>query len=406
VGDPTPLRHNREFRALWIGQTVSWLGISISSFAYPLVVLEATGSAARAGLVGSVLTATTFLLRLPGGALVDRWNRKWIMIVCDLGRAAASGALALVLALGHFLLAQILLVAFLEGAFGVLFGPAESAAVRRVVPPTQLRDAVAKNQGRSQTAGLVGPPLGGVLLEVSRALPFAADAASYLASLVSVLFVRSSLQDPRDASEPRAGLRGIFDGLRWLWTRPVLRPLLLWMAFGGVVSGAIGLVLIVLARGRGASSSQLGLMFAMASAGGVLGAFAAPRLLRRLEPRTLVAAEAWTVALATLLLFPVHSPYLIGLLGAAAFFLAPSVNAFVFASIAESCPDRLLGRANGAAIQLVSLLSPLSPLLAGALLSWVGAPTTVLIYAGALGVLAVVATFMPGLRAPAGPPGR
>src|SRR5437763_15713360 len=102
-----PLHRNREYVALWIGQAVSALGISISSFAYPLVVLDATGSPARAGLVGSVLAGTTFFLRLPAGALVDRWDRKRILIACDLGRALNSAVLAATLALGPFWLAQI-----------------------------------------------------------------------------------------------------------------------------------------------------------------------------------------------------------------------------------------------------------------------------------------------------------
>jgi MFS family permease len=186
-----PLHRNREFVALWVGNAVSWLGISISSFAYPLVVLQATGSAAQAGLVGSVLTATTFFLRLPAGALTDRWDRKRIMIACDAGRAAGSASLALALAFGRFHLWHVLLVAFLEGSLGTLFGPAESAAVRRVVAPEQRREAVALNQSRVQLPSLVGPPLGGVLLSLSRALPFVADAVSYLVSLIAVLFVRT-----------------------------------------------------------------------------------------------------------------------------------------------------------------------------------------------------------------------
>src|SRR5439155_26104932 len=142
------LRRNREFVALWVGQALSSLGISISSFAYPLVVLDATGSPAQAGLVGSVLAGTTFFLRLPAGALVDRWDRKRVLVACDLGRALNSAGLAAALALGHFLLAHVLLVAFVEGALGVLYGPAEAVAVRRVVAPEQVREAVAVHQRR------------------------------------------------------------------------------------------------------------------------------------------------------------------------------------------------------------------------------------------------------------------
>src|SRR3954468_8560281 len=179
----TPLRRNREYVALWVGQAVSNLGISISSFAYPLVVLTATGSPVQAGLVTSVLYATTFALRLPAGAFVDRVDRKRLMIVCDAGRALSSASLALALALGHFWLAHVLVVAFVEGSLGTLFGPAESAAVRLVVAPEQRREAVAHNQARGQLPALVGPPVGGALLAAGRSLPFLVDAISYLASL-------------------------------------------------------------------------------------------------------------------------------------------------------------------------------------------------------------------------------
>jgi MFS family permease len=104
-----PLRRNREYTALWVGRALSALGISISSVAYPLDVLEATGSPAQAGLVGSELAGTAFVLRLPAGLFVDRWNRKRILIACDPGRAVASAAFAPMPALGHFVLAQVLL---------------------------------------------------------------------------------------------------------------------------------------------------------------------------------------------------------------------------------------------------------------------------------------------------------
>ena len=165
-----PLRQNREFVALWLGQGVSNLGISISSFAYPVVVLAATGSGVKAGAVGSVLSATAFFLRLPAGALVDRWNRRAILVACDLGRVVNAGGFALALALGHFWYPHVLLVAFVEASLGVLFGPAEAAAVRRVVGAERAREAIAANASRSAVPGVLGPPLGGVLLGAGRAL--------------------------------------------------------------------------------------------------------------------------------------------------------------------------------------------------------------------------------------------
>ena len=147
-----PLGRNRDYVALWTGQAVSNLGISISSFAYPLVVLIGTGSAVDAGLVGTVLAGTTFVLRLPAGALADRLPRRRLLAACDLGRALASTSLAVSLALGRFWLAQVFAVAVVEGSLGVLFGPAESAAVRRVVAHEQRREAVARNQARAHSS--------------------------------------------------------------------------------------------------------------------------------------------------------------------------------------------------------------------------------------------------------------
>jgi MFS family permease len=392
-----PLARNREFVALWVGQFFSFLGISVSSFAYPLVVLAATGSAAKAGLVGTVLASTTFVLRLPAGTLVDRWDRKRLMIVCDLGRALASGSLALALALGRFHLLHVLVVAFVEGSLGVLFGPAESAAVRRVVAPEQRRDAVAWNQSRTQLGGVIGPPLGGVLLAVSKALPFAVDALSYLVSLLAVLTVRTPL---REEAAERGNFRAeTIEGMRWLWRRPFMRSLLTWLALCTLAFGAIGLVILVLARDRGASSAQLGVMFAITSAGGVAGSFAAPSLLRRLSARALVLAFGWTCAVTMLLLLPSQSPYLIGALGAAAFFFGPAVTSIVFATIADEAPDHLQGRAVSGAIQISSLAAPVAPILGGAILTLVSPSQAVAVYGSYLVVLAATATFNRSLRA-------
>jgi predicted MFS family arabinose efflux permease len=386
------LRRNREYTALWVGQAVSNLGISVSSFAYPVLVLAETGSPTKAGAVGSVLAATAFVLRLPAGVLVDRWNRRTILLACDLGRAVNAAALAAVLATGRFSYAQVLLVAFVEAALGVLFGPAETAAVRRVVAPQAVREAVAANQSRAAVPGVLGPPLGGVLLSAGRSLPFAADAISYLVSLLCVLTVRSPLQD---AARPRTNRRlaaELLDGIRWIWTQRFLRRLLLLVMGYGLVFSSIGLVVLVLAREHGASSTQIGIMFGLTSVGGVAGALAAPTALRRLAPATTIVVFAWTATVATVSVAFVHSPYAYGVLGAVAFVLAPSVNALAFGTVAADASEAMQGRATSAAVQVASAAGPISPLLAGSLISSVGARTVILGYGCLLTALACIAT--------------
>lgn len=178
--------------------------------------MDLTGSAAWAGVLAGALMATAFLLRLPAGLVTDRVDRRRLMMWCDAGRCVALASIAVAYFAGTLEFAHLLLVAVVEGTRGVLFAPAEAAAVRRVVAPRQVGEAVARNQARSQLAGLLGPPVGGVLYVWSRGLPFVADALTYAVSLVTVAGLRTPLSEP--VPPPRHRLRAeLVEGLAWLW---------------------------------------------------------------------------------------------------------------------------------------------------------------------------------------------
>src|SRR5205823_4636730 len=145
---------------------------------------------------------------------------------------------------------------------------------------------------------------------------------------------------------------GALEGVRWILRQPFLRSLLLWLLGIGLVFNSIGLVILVAARESGASSAALGGMFAITAAGGLLGAVAAPAIVRRLPPRLVILTFGWLACGATFLLLPVRSPYVLGALGAVAFVLLPSVNAIAFGSVSEQAPEGMQGRATSAAIQI------------------------------------------------------
>src|SRR3954462_11388419 len=177
-GELVPLRRNRDFVLLQIGQALSTVGSEASGIAYTLLVLALTGSPAKAGLAGFARLVPYALFALPAGVASDRFNRKWLMIWADVVRVLALGSLALTIATGHVSLAQVLLVAFIEGTMFVIFNIAEIGAVRSVVPAAQLQSAFATEQARMSTVYLVGPPLGGALFGLARSLPFLVDAVS------------------------------------------------------------------------------------------------------------------------------------------------------------------------------------------------------------------------------------
>ena len=191
--DPAPLRRNRDFQLLWIGQAISALGSRASTVAYPLLVLSLTGSPAQAGIVGFAATIPYLLIQLPAGVLVDRIDRRRAMMACDAGRLVVLAGLAAAVAAGHAPLALIAAVALIEGCLTVVFNLAELSAVQLLVPSAQLEPALAQNEARVRGAGLLGQPLGGALFGLGRAVPFAADAASYAASLVTLAAIRRPL---------------------------------------------------------------------------------------------------------------------------------------------------------------------------------------------------------------------
>jgi MFS family permease len=201
------LWRTRSFGLLWVAQALSQLGTSVSAIAYPLVILDLTGSAAEAGLTATVLAASTLVLRVPAGSLVDRWHHRRIMLVADAVRGVAVTSVALAAFAQTLSVPHILVVAVVEAAFGVFFGPAQFALLRVVMPPERRSDAIGLMQPASYAAALAGPVTGGAAYAFNASLPFAIDATSYFASFVcSAWSGRCPPPGPR-ATLPASGQR-------------------------------------------------------------------------------------------------------------------------------------------------------------------------------------------------------
>ncbi|MBV9279525.1 MAG: MFS transporter, partial [Chloroflexi bacterium] len=198
---PVPLSRNRDFILLRGGQAISVLGSQVAQIAFPLLILSLTGSPAKAGLVAFLESLPNLLFNLPAGAFVDRWDRKRVMILCDSGRTLAMGSIVLALWLNRLSLAQLCLVAFLEGSLGVFFNAAESACLPQVVAREQLAAALSQNEVANRGTVMLGRPLGGLLYSAGRSIPFLADAVSYAVSVVSLLFIRTQFQEERVVRE-------------------------------------------------------------------------------------------------------------------------------------------------------------------------------------------------------------
>ena len=397
---PLPsLWRNRDFMLLWSGQVVSTIGMRITWLAYPLLVLAMTGSPARAGLVGFAQSLPYLLCYLPAGALVDRWDRKRVMLASDAGRALAVGAVAVALAMDALTLPMLFAAAFVEGVLFVFFQLAETAALPHVVSRAQLPAALAQNQAREQGAELAGQPLGGVLFGISSLLPFVVDAVSYLVSFVTLLFVRPAFQAQRAPATTR--LRAdIAEGVRWLWGQRFLRALVALIGLTNLVFNALIIVLIVRAGELGASPALIGVLFAMYGAAAVAGALAAPALQRRVPPRLVIIGSLWVWA-ATMALFVLPTaPLWLGAVAALTALIGPLFNVVVGGYRYALTPDRLQGRATSAARLVAWGTIPLGTLTGGVLVEAAGTVPTMLVLAAGMAAVAAVATALHTVRNP------
>jgi predicted MFS family arabinose efflux permease len=392
-----PLSRNRDFQLLWIGSVVSAVGSRVSSIAYPLLVLALTGSAADAGLVGFTATLPYLLFQLPAGALVDRWNRRRVMIACDVGRGLALASIVVAFYLDALSLWQIMIVSFAEGTLYVFYSLAEPAAVRNIVHPSQFPTALSQIEGRERGSQLLGQPLGGLLFDLGRAVPFLVDALTYVASLVALLLIKKEFQVER--SDTRAALLAeIVTALRWVWHEPVIRATAVIVAGSNFLFQPFYLLLIVIAKAQGASGTDIGIMLIGSGIGGVIGALLAPWFERKLSMKAVVIGANWVWALLMPCVLVFDNLYVLGAIYGAMVFVGPVWNVATEVYRLRITPDNMLGRVASAMSLLAYGAIPLGSLIGGYLLETTGPAMTGLAIAVCMLIVAAGATISPAIR--------
>lgn len=351
---PDRLWRNRDFVLLWSGQAVSVLGTKISSLALPLLVLDTTHSAAQAGLITSARMVPYLILGLPAGALVDRWNRKRAMIVCDIARGVALGSVPLAWSLGHLTIALLYLVALVQGTAFVFFNVAEMACLPNVVSREDLPEATALDSVAGSGASLVGPGLSGIIISLARTtaegavLAYLVDAATYFVSVVSLAFIRVPFQAERAAGVRRHLSREVLEGLQFLWGDPRLRALALASWALSFLYAPVSLAMIVLARDQmHASARTIGMIFSLSAIGGLIGASIAARLKTRVRFGWVVIGSIALQALVTPLVGLAVSPGMMIAGWGLAFMCDPIFSMASMSYRLAMTPDELRGRVHG-----------------------------------------------------------
>jgi MFS family permease len=378
---------------LQAGQLLSTFGSAISSIAYPLLALAVTGSAAKTGYVGAVVFVPLVVLSPLAGVVVDRFDRRAVMIAADATGAAAVGALAAAVLSHHAAYWLILLAAGVDSAATTFFRAGTSGAFKASVPQAQLADAASISMARMSAVRLAAPPVGGALFGFTRALPFLADAISYAFSTASLLLMRTRFQEDR---EP--GARTHFrEGLAYFWRIPFLRVTTGMVAVSNLAASGAPIAVIILAHKHGFSSAAIGGFVAIQGAALFAGSTLSP-LLRRIFPmRAILLSEFWSaLVFAAFLAYP--SVYVLAGAASVHAFWFPNTDSATMAYSYALIPDRLLGRAMAASYTLRASAGPLGPLVAGLLISHTSPRLTIVALAAPVVVAAVLGTLSSSIR--------
>ncbi|MEU9997450.1 MFS transporter [Streptomyces sp. NPDC050848] len=391
-----PLLKNRDFQALWTSEAFAALAKETAEVAYPLLILASTGSAFYAGAVGSAQLITASLLSIPGGTLADRMDRRLLMIICNLVRVVLLGVFSLLIFADQTHPVLVFAVAVGSAACLGISNPTGLAAIKQLVPPSQLTQATAQNQVRYFAATMGGPPVGGALFGVARAFPFLSASIGFLVSTVLLLFIRKPMKVEQISPGEK---RNTAEGFKILANQPVLRLLIVWIMGSNMAftHSGVFLALIATAESRGASASFTGMLLSIAGIGGLVGSLVAGPVIKKVAPAKLFLAAAWIGPVAAILLANVSGLIPLGIIVACVFLRGPITSALFLAYLAAMVPDKAQGRVLGAVMFMSMIAAPVGVFAIGTVFDTAG-PVWVFTVMAVVSGLAALPTLSPRIR--------
>ena len=395
------LWRNPNFLKLWGGQSISILGSSVTSLALPttaILVLRATPF--EVGLLIALVRVPFPILALFAGAWVDRVRRRPLMIAADLGQLVTLGSIPLAAAFDVLTLNQLYAVALVTGLFTVIFDVSYLAYLPSLVGRQSIVEGNTKLQFSWSVTTLAGPGIAGFLVQlVGGARAIALDAASFLVSALTLAWIRTPEQQVQPTG--RSGAQDIGEGLKFVFTQPVLRSLVLIIGasifgFHAVESAEYPFLYQQLRLTPG----TVGLLLSAGGVGALAGVFMTARLIRVAGVGPAIGWSGFgqglsVAALALAVVLP-PLPTLIGFIFISGF-LDPLHNVTQQSLRQGLTPDSLQGRMNATFRTVYWGAWPIGNLLGGVLANHIGLVETIVI-GGAWGALVHLLVFATPLR--------
>jgi MFS family permease len=378
---------------VWAASACSNLSDGVYLISAPLLAATLTRDPALVAGVTVAFTLPALLFPLVAGALVDRLDRRTTMGVCNTVRAGLVGALGVLVLLGLHNIFLLYAVFFVLGTIETLYDNTAQAIVPAVVKRSQLEAA----NGRLYAAELVnnqlaGPPLGGFLFGAAAALPFLLGSGIFAASAALMLTLRGDFRPKREeGAPPTTMLAEIGEGLRWLYDHRLLRLLAVMLGVFNMMFAAAFAIFVLFAQDiLGLGSFGFGVLMTAGAVGGLLGSFAADRVIARFGSGRALFGCALISAVTSAVIAMSTSPFLVAAMLALEGITMVTWNVITVSLRQAIIPARLFGRVNSVYRLLGLGGMPVGALLGGFLAREFGLTAPFWTAAGALVLVAAV----------------
>jgi len=384
----SPLR-SPSFLALWLGQLICFTGNNVYGLALMWEMKVLTGSTIMMSTVSIASLVPMIVLGPIAGTFVDRWSKRTAMILSDIVRAITISALTVLLATGSLAPWMLIAGAALNSVFGTVYTPANSAIMPLIVGRENLQKANSLSQGTMVMTGMIGPFLGGFLVaHVSMTSAFAVNAVAYLASVISLLFVRT-LEPAKTNAKLSLRQLGVElkEGLDVIREIPLVRKMIPVSLIANFLFAPFDLILIqycsVTLHGGAQLFGTLGSCF---SAGMLLGAVFAGAAAKRIKKGHLITTSFVLCSLMMVFMGLTRTVWLALALAVLMGLFNMMLNILMMTIVQVQIPQEKMGRVFGTVGTLSQASQPFAQALAGFLLNAFRAPVLMCV----LGTLATV----------------
>ena len=352
------------FNKVFAASAVSNIGDGVLGAAVPLIVASLTRDPASVAIATAARTAPWFFFALISGALVDRMDRRKVMINTDLVRVLLIGGLGVTVVTGTVSLALIYVVAFALGVAETFFDTSAEAIVPGVVAHEHLTTANGRIQAAEWVGGaFLGPPLGSFLFAAMAFLPFFFNAGSFLIAALLLVTVTGDFRVERSGGTMR---EDISEGVRWLWSNKVLRAISLMAGTINLFASGVTAVFVLYAQDvLNVTDAGYGVLLSALGVGGLFGAVIAPKVVEAIGPGRTINATVLVNALLIGLFVVISNPWVAGLIMAGFGFSITASN-IVSVTLRQSLtPDDLRGRVASASRTLAWGAQPIGAVAGG-----------------------------------------